>query len=134
MNEWLRYLIAVVIACHGITYVMFGFLGPRAIKDWEGTSRILGGFLNASRAHAVVPAAHATAGLAIIATGVAIAFAPQAPGLWPILAVLGGVASIAAFAAFWDGRPTYIVQEGGIGLGLSAALFVVALALPGIFS
>jgi hypothetical protein len=134
MNEWLRYLIAFVVACHGITYLMFGFLGPRQMKEWMGTSRILGPVLTANRLHAVIPVVHVVAGVAVMATGLAIALAPLVPGLWPPLAVLGGVASIAAFAAFWDGRPKYIVQEGGIGLGLSAILLTAALALPGVFS
>jgi hypothetical protein len=134
MNEWLRYLIAAVVACHGLTYLMFGFLGPRQMKDWLGTSRILGPVLSASRLRTAIPVVHVLAGAAIIATGIAIALAPLMPALWPPLAILGGVASIAAFGAFWDGRPKYIVQEGGIGLGLSLILLIVAVAIPGIFS
>jgi hypothetical protein len=134
MNEWVRYLIAFVVACHGITYLLFGFLGPSQMKEWKGESWILGPVLSASRIRAAVLVVHVIAGLAIIASGIAIAFAQQVPGLWRPLAVFGGVASIAAFAAFWDGRPKHIVQEGGIGLGLSVILLMAALALPGIFS
>jgi hypothetical protein len=134
MNEWLRYLIAFVVLCHGITYFMFGFLAPREMKDWLGTSRILGPVLTASRLRAVIPVVHVVAGVAIIGTGIAMALAPLVAGLWPPLAILGGIASIAAFTAFWDGRLKYIIEEGGIGLGLSLVLLIVALAFPGIFN
>jgi hypothetical protein len=134
MNEWLRYLIAFVVACYGITYFMFGFLGPRQMKEWKGTSRILGPVLSADRLHAVIPVVHVVAGAGVLATGIAIALAPLVLGVWPPLAILGGIASIAAFAAFWDGRPKHIVQEGGIGLGISLIRLMGALTLPGAFS
>ena len=132
MNDWWRYLLAFIIACHGLTYLLFGFLGPAAIKEWSG-SRILGRVLSVRQIHLAIPVAHVVAGVAIMAAAIAIAFVPAAPAWWVFLALVGGVGSIAAFAAFWDGRAENIVQEGGIGLGLSLTLVVVALAFPGAF-
>jgi hypothetical protein len=134
LNEWLRFLIAFVVVCHGITYAMFGFLGPRQMKEWLGTSRILGRMLTANRLNAAIPIAHVVAGVAVITAGIAIAVAPLVPGMWSPLAIVGGVASLAAFSTFWDGRPRYLVQEGGIGLGLSVILLVGALVAPRAFS
>ncbi len=65
----------------------------------------------------------------ILTCAVAVALAPSAPGWWFPLAILGSVLGIAAFAAFWDGRLRYIVDEGGVGLGASIVLLIGALAL-----
>lgn len=128
MTAWLRYGIAFVIACHGLTYAMFGFLAPAQLRQWSGTSRLLGTVLGAERVRAAVPVIHLVAGVFVIAAAAALAFAPSASFGWRPLAVIGAVSGLAAFAVFWDGQVKYIVEEGGIGAGLSMVLLVAALA------
>jgi hypothetical protein len=127
-------LIAFVVACHGFTYIPFGLLAPGKMKDWKGSSRLFGNVLAAERAHTLVPALHVLAGVTILACAVAIAFAPAVPGLWAPLAVLGSLAGLAGFAAFYDGRAGYVVREGAIGAAISLILLVTAIALPGVLS
>ena len=133
MTPWLLYLIAFVIACHGITYIMFGVLAPDGIQGWKGTSWILSSALTGDKLKALVLVLHATAGVAIIACAVAIVFGPSLPGWWRPLAIAGAALGLAGFAVFLDGQPQLVVQEGGFGATISAILLVAATAFPGAF-
>jgi hypothetical protein len=42
MTPWLRYLIAFVVFCHAFIYVRIGSALPGSIKEWNGTSWLLG--------------------------------------------------------------------------------------------
>ena len=133
MTPWLRYLIAFIIGAHGFTYIPFGLLVPRQMKQWRGTSRLLGRVLDPGQVRTAVPVLHVMAGVVILACAAAVALAPSAPGWWFPLAILGSVLGIAAFATFWDGQLRYIVAEGGVGLGASIVLLIGALALQAAF-
>ncbi len=129
MNPWLRYLIAAVVFGHGFIYVNFS-LGrlPDALKDWRGTSRLFGGAVTGDRLKMLVFALHAIAGIAIIAAGIGIVFAPVAPRLWRPLAIVGSTVAILAFASFWDGQTERLVRQGVIGAVLSLILLLCAVA------
>lgn len=128
MESWLRYGIAFVVGCHGLTYVLFGFLAPPELKGWRGRSLLLGNAISRERLGVLVIVLHAAAGVATIACAVAIAFAPTI-GLWPLLAILGGAAGLVAFAVFIDGQANLLVGEGVIGAALSVVLVVAGIAL-----
>jgi uncharacterized membrane protein YjdF len=81
----------------------------------------------------LVVALHVTAGLAIVASAIAIAAGPALLGWWRPLAIAGGAAGIAAFAAFWDGQSRYLFQEGAIGALVSLMLLAGAIAFPQAF-
>jgi uncharacterized membrane protein YjdF len=93
----------------------------------------LGGALTHDRLRALVLALHVIAGIATLACAVAIGFAPSVPGWWRPLAMGGGAAGIAVFAAFWDGQTQLLFQEGAIGAVVSLILLASAIAFPQAF-
>jgi hypothetical protein len=129
MTPWLRYLIAFVVGCHGFTYIPFGILVPGTLKEWRGSSWLLGRAITGDRLRTLVLALHVTAGIVILACAVAIALAPSAPGWWRPPAIVGAVVGIAGFAVFWDGQTQLLAQEGVIGVFISLLLLVSAIAL-----
>lgn len=133
MAPWLRYLIAFVVGSHGLIYVMFVPLARDALKEWRGTSWLLGQAVTGGKLYTLASASHIAAGVIILACALAIAFAPAAPGWWRPLAIVGAALGILAFAVFWDGQVQLLVQEGGIGPFVSLILLAVALAFPGAF-
>ena len=133
MNAWLRYLIAVVVACHGLTYALFPFFAPAGFKAWRGRAWVLGGAVTGARLRALMMALHIAAGIATIACAAAIAAVPLAAGWWPPLAIAAGVLSLASFATFYDGQARFAVEEGAIGLALGLLLLASALAFPAAF-
>lgn len=134
MPDWLRFLIAFVVLCHGIAYLPYGFFPDQVVNQWKGSSRLLGSFLTPARVRAAVPVLFVTAGAAMIAVAAAIALAPLIPGWWWPLAIVGSVAGLVGFAAFWDGQGRLLVQEGVIGVALSLILLSAAIALPKAFA
>jgi len=111
MTPWLRYLIAFVVGCQGSTYIPFGLLVPGRLKEWRGSSWLLGTALTGARLNALVLALHVIAGITTLACAVAIGFAPSAPRWWRPLVILGTTFGIASFAVFWDGQIQLLVQE-----------------------
>lgn len=134
MTPWLRYLIAFVVDCHGFTYIPFGIPVPGKLKEWRGSSWLLGSAITDDRLKTLMLALHVTAGIAILACAVAIGFAPSVPGWWRPLAIIGGVLGIAGFMVFWDGQTQLLALEGAIGAVISLVLLVSAIAFPGAFS
>jgi hypothetical protein len=128
MTLWLRYLIAFIVACHGVTYIPFGIVIPIAEKRWRGTSWLLGSVLTQARLKALVMGLHLIAGIVILACAVAISFAS---GWWRPLAIIGAAIGIFGFAVFWDGKVRLFAVEGGIGVIVSLILLVSAIAFPG---
>ena len=133
MNAWLHYLIAFVVACHGLTYAMFGFMVPGSLKEWTGASWLLGSALTADSLSRLIPTLHVAAGIVTIACAVAMGFAPYLPGWWRPLAIAGGLVGIASFAVFFDGQTQLVVQEGVIGAGVSVIILVGAIAFAEAF-
>jgi hypothetical protein len=132
MDSLLRYGIAFVVACHGLTYILFGFLAPPELKGWRGRSLLLGSAVSRERLGVLVIVLHAAAGIVTIACGVAIAFAPTI-GLWPLLAIVSGAAGLIAFAVFIDGQARLLVGEGAIGAVLSVVLVVAGIGFGSAF-
>jgi hypothetical protein len=130
MTPWLRYLVAVVVGCHGFICIPYGLFVPGTFKEWRGSSRLLGSALTRDRLRVLVSALHVTAGIATLACAFAIGFAPSFPGWWRPLAIVGGAAGIAGFVAFWDGQTRYLAVEGVIGAAISLTLLVSAIAFP----
>lgn len=127
MESWLRYGIAFVVGCHGLTYTLFGFLAPPELKGWRGRSLLLGNAVSRERLGLLVIVLHAAAGVATIACAIAIAFAPTI-GVWPLLVVLGGATGLVAFDVFIGGQANLLVGEGAIGAALCVVLVVAGVA------
>lgn len=135
MKPWLRYLIATVIAAHGFIYLRFGLGGlPDALKDWRATSWLLGRSITGDRLKVLAFGLSLAAGLATLACGAAIAFPGPFHGLWRPLAIVGAVLGIVFFAVFWDGQTERLVNQGAIGVAVSALLLALAILFPRAFS
>jgi hypothetical protein len=128
MTPWLRYLIAFVVFCHGFIYVRIGSTLPGPIREWKGISWLLGSAVTDERLRALVVGLHAVAGIAILASALAIGFAPSIPGWWRPLAIAGGAVGLVAFAVFWDGQTRLLFQEGAIGAIVSLIMLGIAMA------
>jgi len=134
MKPWLRYMIALVICGHGFIYVRFGLGGlPDALKDWKGTSWLLGGTITGDRLKTFAFGLSLVAGIATLACGVAVAFAGSSHGLWRPLAMIGAAFGIVFFAVFWDGQTERLVKQGVIGVAVSALLLLSAVLFPRVF-
>jgi hypothetical protein len=129
MKPWIHY-VAFVVFCHGLIYVGIGSVLPGPIPAWKGTSWLLGGALTGEPLRLLVVALHVTAGVAIVAASVAMAFDAWVPGWWRSFAIGGALLGVAAFAVFWDGQTTLLIEEGAIGALVSLALVAVAVIFP----
>jgi hypothetical protein len=132
MSPWIQYSIAFVVACHGFIYIPLLFV-PDMLKGWRGRSWLLGSAITGDRLKALAAALHVGAGVLILASALAIAFAPLAPGWWAPLSIVGSALGMAGFAVFWDGQTGRVVEEGGIGAALSVILLASAVAFPNAF-
>jgi len=128
MNDRLRYLVAFVVGCHGFIYIRFGIQVPGKVKEWLGSSWLLGGAITGDQLNALVLVLHVAAGIAILGCAAAIGLAPWAPGAWRPLAIVGALLGLVAFAVLWDGQVRLFVHEGGIGLVVSLSLLAGAIA------
>ncbi|HMV87491.1 MAG TPA: hypothetical protein PLD20_27795 [Blastocatellia bacterium] len=133
MPTWLRYLIAFVVFCHGFIYLRIGPTIAVTLKEWKGTSWLLGGAVTPGQLKTLITGFNLIAGLVTLACAAAIAFAPSLPGWWRPLAFGSAVAGLIAFLVFWDGQTKLLFEEGAIGAIVSLVLFVVALAWPQAF-
>lgn len=130
MTAWVRVLVALLVFGHGFIYIRIGSILPSPIKEWKGTSWLLGSAVRDGRLTALVVAQHVMAGIAIVASALAIGFAPSVPGWWRPLAVIGSVLGIGAFAVFWDGQTELLFKEGVAGAVLSMIFLAIALVFP----
>ena len=133
MKPWLQYLIAAIVFCHGFIYVRIGAVLPGPIKEWKGSSWLLGTALTDGSLITLVVGLHVLAGIATLACAAAIGFAPVVPGWWRPLAFAGAAIGIVAFAVFWDGQARLLVEEGAIGALASATLLAAAISFPQAF-
>lgn len=131
MEPWIRYLIGAFIGFHGIVYL----LAPQWLNwgAWKGTSALLGSVATGDSLKALTGYLWVIAGLGLLGTGVAIAFAPSVPSLWRPLAIGAGLVGALSFAFFWDGQVALLVDEGAIGMALSLAVLSGAAAFPKAF-
>ena len=107
---------------------------PGRIKEWNGTSWILGSSVKGERLKKLMLILHVVAGIGTVDCAVAIAIAPLISGLWTPLAIVGASVGIVGFILFWDGQAKYLVQEGLIGALISLAILLTAVLFPGAFN
>lgn len=129
MKPW-THVIAFVVFCHGLIYVGIGSVLPGPIPEWKGTSWLLGGALTGEPLRLLVIALHVTAGVAILAAAAAMMMGAWLPGWWRPFAVGGALLGVTAFAVFWDGQDTLLIEEGAIGALVSLVLLAVAVIFP----
>jgi hypothetical protein len=101
---------------------------PGPITARRGTSWVLGDRFTGDQLTRLVVSLHVAGGIAILASAVAIAFAPSVPGWWRPLAITGAVIGLVAFAVFWDGQTHLLFEEGAIGAVVSLLLLVGTIA------
>jgi len=134
MKPWLRYLIALFIGGHGFIYFRFGLGGlPDVLRDWRGRSRLLGDLVTGDRLKALAFGLSLAAGIATLACATAVLFAGASHGVWRPLAMIGAAVGILFFAVFWDGQMQHLVNQGVIGVVVSAILLVFAVMFPRAF-
>jgi len=126
MARWWQYLLAFLVLAHGFVYLRIGPVMVDTVGGWTGRSWLLGSAIKGPEFRALVIGLHLFAGVMTVACGITIAFGPG--GWWAPMAVLGGAAGVAAFAAFWDGQRQRLFDEGAIGAAISAVLLVIAVA------
>jgi hypothetical protein len=107
---------------------------PGPIKEWKGSSWLLGSAITDDLLKTFVIALHVIAGMALLACAVAIGLAPSFPGWWRPLAIGGAAVGIVAFAVFWDGQTRLLFEEGAGGAVISAILLAMASAFPRAFA
>jgi len=134
MSPWLRYLIAFVVGGHAFIYLRIGPVAAQTIREWTGSSWLLGSMVTGGRLTALVIVLNVIAGIATLGCAVAIGVDPLLPGWWRPLAVVGAALGIAAFAVFWDGQTRLLFEEGAIGAVVSLILLASAIAFPLAFS
>ena len=130
MKPWIHCVFAFVVFCHGLIYVGIGSLLPGPIPAWKGTSWLLGGALTGEPLRLLVVALHVTAGVAILAAAAAMMLGASLAGWWRPFAMGGALVGLAAFAVFWDGQVTLLIEEGAIGALVSLTVFAVAVVFP----
>lgn len=131
MTPLLRYVLAFIVAAHGLTYIVGGILIPRGLKEWKRSSWLLRSAVTGDALYSLVMVIHVIAGIVIIACAVTVAFAPSMPGIWRPLAIVGAAIGILGFAIFWDGQVQLMAQEGFVGVILSVVMLICALAFGG---
>jgi hypothetical protein len=136
---WLQYLVAFMVACHGLVYLVFGavsFSGagfPQVFQPWKGTSALLGGTFAGSSLRLLTEYLWLIAGIGLLAAGIAIGLASSLPRVWPPLAIGAGIIGMASFLIFWDGQVPQFANEGGIGMVISLAVISGAALFPSAF-
>jgi hypothetical protein len=130
MKPWMPYALAFLLFLHGFIYVRVGSMLPDPIKEWTGTSWLLGHAVSDRHLGTLAVGLHVVAGMALIACAAAIGVPWLVPGWWRPLAMIGGALGVAAFAVFWDGQTRLLVEEGALGALISLALLVGAIFLP----
>jgi hypothetical protein len=69
MTPWVRVLIAFVVFCHGFIYIRIGSVLPGPIKEWRGSSWLLGSTLTGDRLTTLVVGLHVIAGIVTFPDG-----------------------------------------------------------------
>jgi len=125
-----RYVIALAVARHGITYLVCPTQVGRVSEAWRGSSWLLGTTITGKPLKTLTIVLWAIAGVGFIVTGTAIAFTPLLLGSWRPLAIGASSVAVLSFAAFWDGQMALFASQGGIGMLISVVIFINAIVLP----
>jgi hypothetical protein len=128
MSNWVRYVIAAVVAAHGLVYLNAARGVLPVFEGWKGRSWLFGSAVTGDPLRKLCLGLWALAGVGLIASGIAFAF--SVPTVWYPLVIAASVVGILGFLAFWDGRPERLLAQGVIGVVLSAAILAAAIWLP----
>ena len=133
MNVLTRYLLALVVSFHGLVYIgtPLSSLSSTVFSGWNGSSVLMGSLVTGDALKSLTIVLWLIAGVGILCAGIAMVFASRFPHLWRPVAIGGTLVGMLSFVTFWDGQAAEFVNQGGIGLLLSAAIFVGALAFAG---
>ena len=121
MEGFVQIVLGLLLVAHGLIHLMW--FVPNDDAAWPfrlDRSRLL---LEASR-RTVGTALIALVGAAFALLGPAVWGVPGLVSIWPILAIVGAVASAAVLVVFWD-------RQLVMGVVIDVALIVVALWQPG---
>ena len=129
LSDLARYIIAFVVASHGITYVMFPVLNGQIFVGWRESSWLLRSTITGDTLKTLTFALWVIAGVGFIATGTAIALAPSLQGLWPPLAMCASLVGLLSFAVIWDAQIQHAVAQGIIGAVISLIILISAIVL-----
>lgn len=132
--SWRRYLLVLMILCHGFVYINAarGLL-PGMFDGWNG-SLLLGNTINLVSLVDLAKALWIAAGVGMIGSGITSTFIAKVRGLSRMLAIIASTVGIVGFAVFWDGQTQRIVGQGLIGAVLSFVILFTALVYPKAFS
>jgi len=132
MKAWTRYLLALAISVHGMIYVVtpLSSLSSTVFAGWKGSSALLGGLITGDELKSITTGLWLIAGAGLVCACVAFVLMPRFPHLWRPIAIGATLVGMMSFIFFWDGQAVEFVDQGGIGLVLSAAIFFGALGFP----
>ncbi len=130
MKPWIRYVIAAVVAAHGLVYLNAARGVLPVFEGWKGRAWLLGDAITGDSLKRLCQGMWAVAGIGVIATGVALAFAFSAQAVWRPLAIVASTVAILSFLVFWDGQVRRLFEQGVIGVVLSLLILLGALAFP----
>lgn len=128
MKPWVRYLIALLVAAHGLVYLN-GARGVLPIfEGWKGSSWLLGSAVTGEALKRLCLVMWAVAGIGVVATSIAFAFWGQT--VWRPLAIVASAVAVVSFFLFWDGQIRRAVAQGIIGAIISLLMLVAAIVFP----
>lgn len=130
MTSWVRYLIAVVVAGHGLVYLNAARGVLPVFDGWRGRSLLLGGAVTGGALRRLDVVLWTGSGAGLVAAALAVAFAPTAHAVWRPLAAAASAVAVLSFFTFWDGRRESLLAQGAIGMALSLLILLAALAFP----
>ncbi len=130
MDVRIRYSVGVLVAAHGLVYFATPLtsLSESVFQGWEGSSALLGTALTAEALKAVTTWLWVLAGIGLVAAAAMFVFTSVLPGAWRPTAFAASLVGVASFAIFYDGQAQLFVSEGGVGLIISSAIAIGALA------
>jgi hypothetical protein len=129
MKSWMRYLLAFVVSVHGLIYIVtpLSSLSTTVFAGWKGSSVLLGNAVTGDALKSITTALWLIAGAGIVLAGVSFVLVSRFPHLWRPVAIIATMVGMLSFIIFWDGQTGEFVNQGGIGLVLSAMIFAGAL-------
>jgi len=132
MRAVLRYVLAFVVSLHGLIYLVtpVSSLSSTVFAGWKGTSALLGSLITGDALKWLTTGLWLIAGAGIVCACVAFVLMSRFPHLWRPVAIGATLVGMLSFIIFWDGQATEFVNQGGIGMVLSAMILVGALTFP----
>jgi hypothetical protein len=131
MEILLQLFIALIVGFHGLVYFMGGMWRISGLfEGWRERSLFLRGAITGNTLRRLTRALWIIAGIGTIATGITIALASPSLGLWRPIAIAASVIAVVSFVVSWDGQGRRSVNQGLIGMVLSAIILISAIVFP----